>query len=162
MQRKEKAAGRVGGETARRQKLVPVGIAGLCCILPEGAQHLPRLRDAGAAFGVDRGEARRYRNRGVAREQRGLERIELRELCGRREIGRVGDVVGPAHEAVEGENRSAVGAAEDEGGDREVLVPGRLRGHPRRGAHRFTRPGRGGRATPPGCRCRCATGRSIG
>jgi hypothetical protein len=60
--------------------------------------------------------------RNAAAEQARLERLEVRELVVGRKSRMVGDVVGGAHEVVEGENRSAVLRPDQERGHRKVLV----------------------------------------
>jgi hypothetical protein len=131
----EEAPDGVGGAGAVAEKLGPIGIARLDGVLPEGVEQEACFREPGPVVGRNGVERRRFGQGGVARDEGLLHGVEPGELLGRRQEGGVGDVVRRAHEAVEGENRSAFRARQGEGGDGEVLVAVRLGAGGRAGGH---------------------------
>jgi hypothetical protein len=138
VQAEQEAADGIGGAGAVMEKLGPIGVAGHRRVLPESVEHQARLREPGAVLGrggVQRGRCRHGR---VPGEERPLHRVETRQLLLRRKVGRIGDVVRRAHEAVEGQHRPPFRARQGEGGDGKILVAIRL------GAHRLGAGGRSG------------------
>jgi hypothetical protein len=114
----EKAADRVGGAAAIIEELRPVGVAGFHRVLPEGVEE-----DAGLIRPNALGMQRHGRgDGGVPCEERGLHAIEARDLLLRRDRAGIRDIVGLAHEAVEGEHLGPVGGGEDERRDGKILV----------------------------------------
>ena len=85
-------------------------------------------RGAKAALGERRLQRLGFRIGGPAAGQRRVEPVEHRELLVRRELRMVGDVVGGAHEAIEGEDRPAMLRLDQPRGDGKILVAVALAG----------------------------------
>jgi hypothetical protein len=151
VQAKEEAADRVGRPPAIGQQLVPVGVALLDHVLAEGGQEMPRLGEAGAVQAADPGQGLRRGLDRIGREECGLQRVEAAQLLGRREVGRIGDVVRGPHEAVEPHHRLAQGRVQEQRRHGEVLaagMPGRRDGDAHDGSPGMVRTSFPGRRPP--------------
>ena len=141
------AADRHRRKPAIVDQLVPVGIAQLGRVLAEGLHQVLRVLRRQPAPTQHVAQLDAFRLVVVLAEEARLERIETRELFVGGKPRVVGDVVGGAHEIVEGKDRRPVPAADQPRGDREILVAVALAGsqfgacrHCRLGASTWTRP----------------------
>ena len=122
------APDRHGRQRAIGDELVPVGVAQLGDVKAERIEQVLRVLWRQAALLQHRGELDAFGFVIAFAEQAALEAVEPRELFRAIERRVIGDVVGNAHEFVKGENRRAVPALDQPGGDREILVARALAG----------------------------------
>ena len=102
----EAADGR-GGETAIIHQLRPIGVAILSRIEPESLEQIESMLRAQAALGKLKPQRLGLVGRRSTSGQRIVEIVEKLKLRLRRQGRVIGDIVGGAHEAIEGEDRTA-------------------------------------------------------
>ena len=105
MKLQQVAPDRIGGEAAIRDKVRPVVVARLDRILPEGAQNLAGLGNAGPVLPVGVMKPCSLADLPITGHERQFERLEAGQLFGGPEIGVIGNVVGHAHVGIKGEHR---------------------------------------------------------
>ncbi len=103
--------------------LVPVLVAQLGDVHAEGDQQVKSMARGHAARGERPAQADSDILRLAGPGEFGLEQIQQPQLLVARQARMVGDVVGGAHEIVEGEDQRPMLGADDPGRDRKVLVP---------------------------------------
>ncbi len=103
-------------------ELVPVRVAQLGHVHPEGRKHVAGVLRGHATLGQRIAQAQRLHLAVAASQQLGLKQVELRELFFRRQGGMIGDVVGDADELIERQDQPAMAGFDHEGRNRKVLV----------------------------------------
>ncbi len=124
----DEAADRHGRERAVIHELGPVGVAALPGIEPERLQKVEGVTRRQAARRQNPPQRLRLGIGGAAPGQGRLQAVQEDELVVCRQSGVIGDVVGGADEAVEGEDRLAMARAHEARGDGEILVAMRFAG----------------------------------
>jgi hypothetical protein len=117
------APDRHGGVGAVADQVVPITVAQLGHVHAEGGEQILRMARRELARRQLRAQCDRDRIVVVPAEQRRFELIHQCELFRRRQRGMVGNIVGGAHEFVEGEDRRAVARMNEPRRHGKVLVP---------------------------------------
>ena len=103
-------------------QVIPIAVAALGGVQPEGGQEVLRMPGGQAAFLEDAAQHGRNAVSVIFSEQPSLKAIEQRQFLVLCERGVVGDVVGRPHELIKGEDWSAMPRADQARGDRKILV----------------------------------------
>ena len=103
-------------------EIVPVAVAQLGGVEPERLEQILRMLRRHAALGQRAAQRHRFRAAVAGAEKVGLHAVEHFDFLRRRQRGMVGDVVGRAHEFVEGQNQRAVARLDQPRRDGKILV----------------------------------------
>ena len=129
MQVEQEAADRRGRQRAIAEEILPVVVAKLDGVAPEGGEQVERMlrRHAGRRQAGAQGLRLGQPGGGLGRPRQGArEGIEPRDLVVGRQRRVVADIVGGAHEGVEGRDMRAQRRGQQPRADLKVLVPGAL------------------------------------
>ncbi len=131
-----------GGIAAIFHQVIPVAITQLGDVEAKGLQQIEGMAGRHATLGQRRAQRQGISLRVAAAEQGFFHPVEQCEFFCRHQARMIGDVIGHAREAIEGENDAAMTRADEAGGDGEILVAMALaRSNSARRAHGAPAPG---------------------